>query len=117
MKRRTANRALIVLGMLALATPWLSVGPASGRRYEKLQAREAAQPGSVPPEEWISSEMDGVEIAATVVLGGGIAWVILTCLVGAWTVSISGVRHLGISLGVTWLLVAAGLHAWMWLWP
>jgi len=106
---------LLLLGIAALASSWLSVRPSSDHRYRQLEAREARQPGSVTDEEWILSKDDEGLTALTLVLVGLPALLLVT--LSAWIGSRLSSRRLpfAATAGVAWIFLGGVLHACVWL--
>ncbi len=105
---------ILLLGVVALASSWLSIRPASAHRYAQLQAREADAPESVTAEEWIMSKDDEGMTALSLLIIGIPSSIALTLAVVIWTRSSRDWRKGAFPLGVAWILLGGALHALAW---
>lgn len=114
MKDPARRWILPVLGIVALASSWLSIRPASEHRHAALVERAAHDPGSVTAEDRVMSKDDEGMTALALVLIGLPACLVVT---GGWAVWVgAGGDWSGRApvLGCLWIALAAGLHAVVW---
>ena len=93
---------------------WLSIQPSTVRRYREMLASEAANPGSVSAEEWISSEMDAWPKLLGLILAGAPALIIVTGSVAGFAASHGQRKHIPLFLGIAWIVLGGLLHLLVW---
>jgi hypothetical protein len=93
---------------------WLSIQPSTDRRYREMLASEAANPGSVSAEEWISSEMDAWLKLLGLILAGAPALIIVTGSVAGFAASHGQRKHIPLFLGIAWIVLGGLLHLLVW---
>ncbi len=106
---------ILVIGLLAIASSVLSVRPSSDHRYRELQAREALNPHSVTPGEWVISKDDEGFTAVGLIFIGIPAFIIVTLGSLILTALIDKLRPIRVVLGVAWIFLGGFLHAFVWL--
>lgn len=115
MKNYLIRSTILVLGLLAVASSWLSIRPTSENRYRELTERHAIDPKSVSDQEWIMSKDDegftalfllifGIPLFLFVTIAAPILSKVPKKPFSAWIVT-----------GVAWILLGGALHAMLWL--
>ncbi len=81
-----------------------------------MLASEAANPGSVSAEEWISSgsEMDAWLKLLGLILAGAPALIIVTGSVAGFAASHGQRKHIPLFLGIAWIVLGGLLHLLVW---
>ncbi len=107
----------MLAGLIAIASSWFSIQPASDYRYEQLHERNYSDPESVSNDEWIQSEADVGMTSILLILVGVVSFIFTT---GITTLIMLGLNvkkftTVGYSLSVVWFLLGGVLHACVWL--
>ena len=116
-KQRILVSIAMLLGLIAMASSWFSVQPASNYRYEKMLERHNADPQSVSNDEWIMSEDDAGMTALALIVIGVISFFFATVAVVLLMLGmdVKKLTTVGYSLSVVWILLGGALHAFVWL--
>lgn len=97
-----------------VVSSWFSIQLSSDQQYREMQASEAANPGSVSAEEWISSEIYAWPKLLGLLLLGAPAMIIVTGSVAGIAASHGQRKPIPLFLGLAWIVLGGLLHLLVW---
>ncbi len=115
MKLKLSAWAVLLMGIMAIASSLFSIRPGSEYRYLKLIERHERDPSLVSAHDWIMSEDDEGMTALTMMVIGLPAFALGTLGIGLLSSPPRKKHLLPYFLGSYWITLGAGLYAIAWL--
>lgn len=106
----------LLIGMASIFSSWFSIEPASDHRSREYYAKLESNPESVTNDEAIMMKDDQGMTALSLIIVGGIAFLIATLTVPIIT-EVLFPKRIGIfyyGLGGAWTLLGGMLHLYVW---
>ncbi|MFT5905337.1 MAG: hypothetical protein ACI9E1_000933 [Cryomorphaceae bacterium] len=108
---------MMFAGLIAIASSWFSIQPASDYRYIKMLERHESGPDSVKNDEWMGSEGDAGMSGLLLIVVGVVSFIITAGIVMLilLDMNVKKFTTVGYSLSVVWFILGGALHVFVWL--